>query len=180
MKRLSLIVLFFYIFTVIPTALAVSEEVKIGYIDTVKIFANFSETIEAEETYKKEVDAWKKKAEDMEAELAQMREEIQSKSLMLSEEKLSEKKLALDQKIKDYREYMQRVFGDDGEAARRNQELTEPIVEKINEVIAIIAEEDGYTLVLDAAQGTVLYAKETLDLTDKVLERLKTEYDSVE
>jgi len=180
LRKISLITLAVYIFTLVPASLAVSQEVKIGYIDTVKIFANFSETIEAEETYKKEVEAWRKKAEEMEAEIAQLREEIQSKSLMLSEEKLAEKKLTLDQKMKEFREYMQRVFGDNGEAAQRNQELTQPIVEKINEVIAVIAEEEGYSLILDAAQGTVLYAKETMDLTDMVLERLKDEYDAVE
>ncbi len=180
MKKISLIILMVYVFSLVPASLAVSQEVKIGYIDTVRIFANFSETIEAEEKYKKEVEAWRKKAEEMEAEIAQLREEIQSKSLMLSEEKLAEKKLTLDQKMKGYRDYMQRVFGDNGEAAQRNQELTQPIVEKINEVIAVIAEEEGYSLILDAAQGTVLYAKESMDLTEMVLERLKEEYDAVE
>ena len=37
----------------------------------------------------------------MEAEIAQLREELQSQSLMLSEEKLAEKKLVLEQKYKE-------------------------------------------------------------------------------
>ena len=154
-------------------AVPASAEVKIGYIDTVKIFANYKETIEAEEVYKKEVEGWKKQAEEMEAELARMNEEIQSQSLMLSAEKLQEKKLARDQKLKEYQKFMQETFGENGAAARRNKELTEPIVEKINVVIGKVAEEEGFTLVLDSSQGVIVYADKEIDITDKIIERLK-------
>jgi outer membrane protein len=164
----------------VTAAAPASAEVKIGYIDTVKIFANFKETIEAEEVYKKEVEAWKKQAEEMEADLATMREEIQSQSLMLSAEKLAEKKLAFDQKMKEYQKYMQDIFGDTGEAARRNKELTEPIVEKINGVIDIYAKEQGFTMVLDSSQGVIVYADSEIDITDKIIERLGSQMDAVQ
>lgn len=173
MKRIAATMLGVYLISLLPvSALA---EVKIGYIDTVKIFANFKDTVEAEEIYKKEVESWKKQAEEMEAELARMREEIQSQSLMLSEDKIAEKRLLLEQKMQEYQKYMQETFGDNGLAARRNRELTEPIVEKINAVIAQIAEEQGYSLVLDSSQGTLVYAAPDMDLTDVVIERLEAQ-----
>lgn len=170
MKRIAAAILGVYLVAMAPAPTL--AEVKIGYIDTVKIFANFQETVEAEEIYTKEVEAWKKQAEEMEAELARMREEIQSQSLMLSEDKMAEKKLLFDQKMQEYQKYMQETFGETGLAARRNKELTEPIVEKINAVIAQIAEEQGYTLVLDSSQGSLIYAAPDMDLTDIVIERL--------
>jgi outer membrane protein len=175
MKKVSGLVLACFFLSHLPIGALKAEEVKLGYIDTVKIFAEFKETVAAEEIYKKEVEAWKKKASDMEADLAKMREEIQSQSLMLSEEKLAEKKLQFDQKMKDYNQYMSDVFGETGQAAKRNKELTQPIVEKINGVIAKIAEDEGYTIIFDAAQGNIVYAKKTLDLTEKVMERLQLE-----
>ena len=175
MKKVSGLVLVCFFLSHLPVGALMAEEVKLGYIGTVKIFAEFKETVAAEEIYKKEVEVWKKKASDMEADLAKMREEIQSQSLMLSEEKLSEKKLQFDQKMKEYNQYMSDVFGDNGQAAKRNKELTQPIVEKINGVIAKIAEDEGYTIVFDAAQGNIVYAKKTLDLTEKVMERLQQE-----
>jgi outer membrane protein len=175
MKKVSGLVLVCFFLSHLPVGALMAEEVKLGYIDTVKIFAEFKETVAAEEIYKKEVEVWKKKASDMEADLAKMREEIQSQSLMLSEEKLSEKKLQFDQKMKEYNQYMSDVFGDNGQAAKRNKELTQPIVEKINSVIAKIAEDEGYTIVFDAAQGNIVYAKKALDLTEKVMERLQQE-----
>lgn len=173
MTRLTVIVL--ALCMLVAAAVPASAEVKIGYIDTVKIFANFKETIEAEEVYKKEVDVWKKQAEEMEAELASMREDIQSQSLMLSAEKLEEKKLVFDQKMKEYQKYMQDIFGETGEAARRNKELTEPIVEKINGVIEMVAEEEGFTLVLDSSQGVIVYADKEIDITDMIIARLDTQ-----
>jgi outer membrane protein len=173
MKRIVAACVGIYLMSLLPAP--AMAEVKIGYIDTVKIFANFKDTVEAEELYKKEVDGWKKQAEEMEAELSRMSEEIQSQTLMLSADKLAEKKLLFDQKRQEYQKYMNETFGDDGLAARRNKELTEPIVEKINAVIAKVAEEMGYTLVLDSSQGTLVYAAPDMDLTDIVIERLEQE-----
>jgi outer membrane protein len=173
MKKVAIVVLALYLVSLLPVSVVWAQEIKFGYIDTVKIFAEFNETVEAEEIYKKEVEAWKKQAADMETELANLREEIQSQSLMLSEEKLAEKKLVFEQKLKEYQTYMADVFGEGGEAERRNRELTQPIVEKINGVIAEIAEAEGYDLILDSAQGNIIYAKKDYDITELVLEKLK-------
>ncbi len=173
MKKVSCIILACFILSHLPLSVLRAEEIKLGYIDTVKIFAEFKETVDAEAIYKKEVDAWKKKASEMEATLATMREEIQSQSLMLSEEKLAEKKQIFDKKLAEYNQYMTEVFSDNGQAAKRNKELTQPIVEKINAVIAQLAEAEGYTLILDAAQGNIVFAKKALDLTARVMEELE-------
>jgi outer membrane protein len=175
MKSAAIVVLTAYLCAFLPIHQAVAQEIKMGYIDTVKIFAEFKDTVEAEEIYKKEVEVWKKKAAEMETELANLREEIQSQSLMLSEEKLDEKKLVFERKLKEYQTYMTDVFGEGGEAERRNRELTQPIVEKINGVIAEIAEAEGYDVILDSAQGNIVYAKKELDLTEVVLEKLRAE-----
>jgi len=179
MKKMTLTaVLVFCLVSMMPHSVTRAAEIKLGYIDTVKIFANFKETVEAEEVYKKEVEGWKKRAEEMETELAQLRENIQSQSLMLSEEKLNEKKAEFDQKARDYQKYMKDIFGETGEAAKRNQELTEPIVEKINAVIAKLAEAEGYTIVFDSSQGNIVYADKAIDITEKVIAELELQLET--
>ena len=177
---MTVVILCLFIVSIFQSMAVHAQDVKIGYIDTVNIFAEFKETVDAEEIYKKELDQWKKVATEMEAEIAQLREELQSQSLMLSEEKLAEKKLVLEQKYREYQQYMNDVFSEEGSAAQRNKELTAPIVEKINAVITQIAEEEGYTIVFDAAQGNIVYAKKAIDLTEKVLERLQAQMETVE
>lgn len=154
------------------TAFAQDVTIKIGYIDSQRIFAEYRETQEAELVYKKEVDQWKAEASGMEQEIARLQEELRAQSLMLSEEKKREKQLELDRKLEEYQRFVADTFGDDGVAARRNRELTQPIVDKINQILERFSETEGYGLVFDIANANIVYAKKDFDLTDRVLEEL--------
>lgn len=149
-----------------------AQDAKIGYIDSIKIFADYRETQEAERVYRQEVDKWTAQKQQKEQEIVKLREELQAQSLMLSEEKKAEKKLDLDRKMADYEQFMEETFGDDGLAARRNKELTQPIVEKINRILEELGKEQGYTIIFDVANANIVYADKALDLTDVVLTKL--------
>ncbi|MFH1756213.1 MAG: OmpH family outer membrane protein [Candidatus Latescibacterota bacterium] len=156
----------------LPAISLLAQEVKIGYIDSIKIFAEYKETQQAEQLYKKEVDTWKVQAGSMEQSIVKLQDELKAQSLMLSEEKQKEKKLELDKLMQEYQAFMQDTFGDDGLAARRNKELTQPIVDKINEILEKMGEEEGYSVIFDVANANIVWASKALDLTDRVLEEL--------
>jgi outer membrane protein len=156
----------------LPTISLLAQEVKIGYIDSIKIFAEYKETQDAELLYKKEVDAWKAQAASMEQAIVKLQDELKAQSLMLSEEKQKEKKLELDKKMQDYQTFMQDTFGDDGLAARRNKELTQPIVDKINDILEEMGDTEGYSVIFDVANANIVWASKALDLTDQVLQKL--------
>jgi outer membrane protein len=169
------IVMAFLLAAVIVPAWAISslaQDVKIGYIDSIKIFAEYSETQEAERLYRQEVEQWTAQKQRMEQEIVKLRDELQAQSLMLSEEKKAEKKLELDRKMAEYEQFMEETFGDEGLAARRNQELTQPIVEKINRILEDFGKDQGYTIIFDVANANIVYADKALDLTDAVLAKL--------
>ena len=149
-----------------------AQEAKIGYIDSIKIFADYRETQDAERLYRQEVDQWTTKKQRMEQEIVRLRDELQAQSLMLSEEKKQEKKLELDRKMAEYQQFMDETFGDDGLAAKRNKELTQPIVEKINKILEDLGKEQGYSIIFDVANANIVYADKALDLTDVVLTKL--------
>ncbi len=155
-----------------PAISLLAQEIKIGYIDSIKIFAEYQETRDAENVYKKEVETWKAQAARMEQEIVKLQDELKAQSLMLSEEKQKEKRLTLDQKMQEYQKFMKDTFGDDGLAAKRNKELTQPIVEKINKILERIGKDEGYSVIFDAANANIVYADKALDLTEKVLEEL--------
>lgn len=150
-----------------------AQDLKIGYIDSIKIFAQYEGTQEAERLYKRDVDQWTAKKKKMEEDITRMRDELQAQSLMLSEEKKKEKKLELDRKMDEYETFMKETFGDSGLAAKRNKELTQPIVDKINKILEDLAKAQGYTLIFDVANTDIVYADKSLDLTDVVLTKLK-------
>ena len=151
---------------------ALAQEVKIGYIDSIKIFAENKETQDAERVYRQDVQQWEAQKQRMEQEIARMGEELNAQSPMLSEEKKQERRLEMNRKMDEYKRFMEETFGDNGLAAKRNKELTQPIVDKINRIIEQIAIEQKYSRVFDVANANVVYADKKLDLTDLVLTRL--------
>jgi outer membrane protein len=152
---------------------SLAQTLKIGYIDSIKIFAENKETQDAERVYRSDVQQWEGQKQRYEADLAKMGEELNAQSPMLSEEKKAERRLEFQRKMDEYKKFMEETFGDNGLAARRNKELTQPIVEKINKLIEQIAKEQGLTMVFDVANANIVYADKTLDLTELVLTKLR-------
>jgi outer membrane protein len=167
MKRKLVVVMIGALVVVAAGAVsALAQEIKIGYIDSIKIFAENKETQEAERVYRQEVQVWEAQKQRMEQDIARMGEELNAQSPMLSEEKKSERRLEMQRKMDEYKRFMEETFGDNGLAAKRNKELTQPIVDKINKIIEAIAIEQKYTMVFDVANANIVYADKKLD-TDR-------------
>jgi len=173
MKNKAISVVVLAMFLVPSWAISLlAQDIKIGYIDSIKIFADYRETQEAERLYKAEVDRWTADKNRKEQDIVKLRDELAAQSLMLSEEKKKEKELELKRMMDEYERFMQETFGDDGLAAKRNKELTQPIVDKINQVLEELAKEQGYLMIFDVANADIVYADKNLDLTEVVLQRL--------
>lgn len=149
-----------------------AQEVKIGYIDSERIFNEYKAVSEAQAQFDRDVEAWKKEAEQTERELQSMQEELESQRLLLSEGALQEKQMALQTMASEYERFIQSVWGPTGRIAQRNAELTRPIMDKVRQVVDKLAAEQGYSLIFDAADGNIVYGEKSLDLTDQVLTEL--------
>ncbi len=156
-------------------AVAWAQEFKIGYIDSERIFAEYTATRDAQEQFDRDVEAWRREAEQSEQDLEEMRQELESQRLLLSENALAEKERALQAKASEYERFVQSIWGPTGRIAQRNAELTKPIIEKIRGVLDKIGAEQGYSIIFDAADGNIVYGEESLDLTEQVLAELNKE-----
>jgi outer membrane protein len=174
MKYLSLIML--AVLVLMPFC-AKGEDQKIGFVNASLIFQQYSVAREAEEAYGKELEELNRQVAEMEEELRALADTLEARKYLFSEERLKEKSNELEKKRQDYIKFRQ-----DAEvtAARRNDELSVPIVEAIEEATKRIAEKEGFDLVLDAGPGIVVYSKPELDITDKVLEDLEVNRESTE
>jgi outer membrane protein len=153
-------------------AAQVRADIKIGFIDSERIFANYKGTSQAQTEFNNDVQKWQQDVEARRKELEKMNQEYQSQSLILSEAKRREREEDLQRKRSELDSFVQEIWGTNGKIAQRNEQLTRPIVEKIREILSDIARMEGLSLVLDATDGNVVYADRALDLTDRVLERL--------
>jgi Skp family chaperone for outer membrane proteins len=60
------------------------------------------------------------------------------------------------------------------QAEQRQQEIVQPVMERINQAIEELRVEGEYTLILDIASGAILAADQGLDLTQELIRRLQS------
>jgi len=156
-------------------ALAMAADLKIGFIDSERIFAEYQGTNQAQTEFEADITQWNQELETRKRDLEKLAEEYQSQSLILSEAKKREREEELQRKRSELDAFVQEIWGPTGKVAQRNEQLTRPIVEKIREVLNDIGKEQNFSIIFDAIDGNVVYADQALDLTDLVVERLNAE-----
>lgn len=150
-------------------------ELKIGFINSESIFQEFDGTKEAQDKFNKEVAKWEQDASNKQKDIKDLKEQIDKQSLLLSGERKKALEDSLENKMALYQKYLQEKFGQKGEALTKNEELTKPIIEKINKIIEKIAKEENYDYIFDARAGGVVFAKKAYDLSERVLGLLSKE-----
>jgi outer membrane protein len=152
-----------------------SAEMKIGFINVEEIFKNYAGTKDAQAKFDKEVAKWEQDASTRQKEIKDIKDQLEKQSLLLSPERKAELEAKLKQKMVEYQDFLQTKFGQKGEVLSKNEELTKPIIEKINKIIEKIAKDEGYDFIFDARAGGVIYGKPAFDLTERVLNLLNKE-----
>ena len=143
---------------------------KVGFLNANTVFEQYSAAREAEEAYQKELEDLNTQVTKMEEELRALADTLEARKYLFSEERLKEKRKELEGKQQAYIQFRQQA---EQKAAKRNEELSKPIIEDIEEAARQIAQKEGFDLVLDAGPGIVVYSKPELDLTDRVLQSLE-------
>lgn len=149
-----------------------AQQLKIAYVDVQRLKAEYKEYVQAQEEFSKLMTVWQAKADSMQNEMQELADRLEKQSLLLSEQAKNEIREQLLVKQNEYQLFVNQVMGPEGEAAQKEYELSKSLIDKINTVIRLIALKENYTYVLDSTAGTVLYAKDELDITNKVLAEL--------
>ena len=159
---------------VAPATAGAQQNLKIGYVDSDKIIKATPGVTEAKATYEKQAEEWKSALDAKKTELQTLYDEYQKQAAILSPEKKNEKQQAILQKEREMQEYFQLKFGPQGEAGVKEKELLRPIYDRINKAIEEVRAEEDYSLIFDLQAGALAAGDPALDLTDKVVARLKT------
>jgi outer membrane protein len=160
-------------FLVLRVSECFSQEGKIGYVDSMRLRAEFKEFADAQAKFDQDVKTWQDEIAELERVTDSLQDDLDKTSLMLSETKKKEKEDNLEAKKQEYQSLTNEIFGPGGRAEKRNAELTKPILDKITQVLEKIATEDNFVMIFDSVNGNIAYAKKSLDLTDRVLEELR-------
>jgi len=148
--------------------------VKIGYINSAQLLQEAPGRAEAEAQFDREVGAYRTQLQRMNDSLNTLMAAFDRDAAKLD----TTTRAARGKAIRDREtEYQTRARGLDSTMQARQAQLVKPIMERVQAVIEAIRQEDGYSMILDvgAQASVVVAADKRLDLTDRVLARLKSQ-----
>ena len=156
---------------------AAQAEVKVGYIDPDRILTSYKPYQDAQKDYMSYESELERDYRKQENELKKMQEDYERKALLMSEQRKQEEQRAILKKQEELQRFLSEI-GDPqrGKLARKNQELSAPILAKVNEVVQSVAKENGYDFVLNTT--ALAYANEVHDLTEEVTKQLEKELEA--
>jgi Skp family chaperone for outer membrane proteins len=156
----------------LPPRAQAQLNVRIGFGDSQKIFEQYPVARDAQERFNREIQTWREDADERRKALDVLRNELKDQGPMLSEDRRVEKESALARATSDYDRFVQEFWGPGGRVQRANDEMTREVIGKIRDAVELLANREGYDLILDAADGNVIFGVAALDLTSRVLDEL--------
>jgi len=149
---------------------AAAQGAKIGYINSQSILAEAPGAKEAQTKFDSDMQQYKTEVTQMQTELEALVKQYEAQQAMLSPSAKQTRETDIRTKQKAYQD---RLAAIDQRAGQRQQELVQPVMDKINQVIEQIRAEGSYSLIFDVSGGGVVAADPGLDLTPEVIRRLK-------
>lgn len=151
------------------------KDQKTGFVDSERIFREYQATASADAEFSEFVRTYRDSAAVLKQNIEQLKADLEAQKLVLSEEARLRKLDEIETLNKAYNVFLETVYGKSGVIDQKNDALMMPLFKKINDAVAKISEQEGFTMVLDLSDG-VFYASNELDLTDLVINELNLEY----
>ncbi len=152
----------------------VRSQAKIGYVSTEAIMKQLPDAQDAQKQLDALTAGWQDDLNKMQDDWKKKYDEYDKKKLIMTDQRRAEAERELrdlDQKMADFRN---QKFGQNGELFAKQNELMKPVQDRVFKAIQDVAVEDGYDFVLDkSGEVLLMYSNPKLDLTNRVLEKLK-------
>jgi len=150
---------------------------KTGYIDSNEIMSKIEEVRQVQVELEKEQRRLQSEAQNLYMEMDSLYKVFESTQLLMSDMKKQEIQQQLTQKQQDLERFQMEKFGQGGELERLQIQLLKPVLEKIDRAIQKVGNEEGYDYIFDAVAGAIVFALDSHNVTEKVLDELQNESD---
>jgi outer membrane protein len=146
---------------------------KIAYVNPQALFANAPGRVQAESAFVKETETFRAELNRLSDALNAMVTQYQKDEPRLTAADKERRQRAIGLKEDSVRGRQQQL---EQQASQRQNELMAPIMEAVRKVLEDIRAEDGYAMIFSSEPGAspILAADKNLDITDRVVARLKT------
>ena len=147
---------------------------KIVYVNTQALLDVAPGRAAAESTYKKESTAWSDELSKMSEEIQTMITDYQKAEPGLTDAAKQARQKAIQTKQQAFAQRQQVL---NQQAQDRQNALMAPVMQSVKDMLDKVRDENGYAVILDSQ--AVVAGDKNLDITDKVVARLKIEADKM-
>lgn len=155
---------------------ATSTSEKTAYVDTVKLMDEYTESKDLQAKFKDKSEVM---GRELELEIKKFQEEAQNfqKNAQANGQEWAQKKGAELQKKEQQLQYAQQAMGQ--QLQQEGAVERDSIVTKVRKYIKEYGKKNGYTYIYGTGDAAnVLYAKDGLDITEKIVKELNDNYKS--
>ncbi|MCG2460591.1 OmpH family outer membrane protein [Flavobacteriaceae bacterium F89] len=144
--------------------------VRIGYVDMDYILENVEEYREASTQLEAKAQKWKQEIEQRQGVIDQMKNDLMSEKVLLTDELVTEREEDIQVKEKELYKYQQDRFGPNGDLVLQKQRLIQPIQDQVFNEVQKIGANKKYDFIFDkSADVVMLYSEKRFDISDLVL-----------
>lgn len=165
----------FVLFLSSSCVLFAQQGTKVGYIDSQTILTQLPEAIKAQGDVQAAIDKIKTQIDSIGQVYQTTLAEYQKQANLMTEAKKKDAQQKIMNMEKDYNDLRAKLDAN-GEVALMNRKLMSPIIDKIKAAVEETAKLAGVQLVLEKSEQLqmIWYAEASMDLTFKVIDKLKT------
>ena len=148
-----------------PSSVQAAEVVKIGVVDVQQVINTSQKGQEARKKIQAKIERMEKELNLRKAEIEKGKVELERQASVLDPEIKYQKEKTLQRKMRDFEDQ----YRDFNEEMKRDEfQAMQPILAAIMQVVVNIGKERGYTIILERQRSAVIYAPDTIDLTEEV------------
>ncbi len=146
---------------------AMAADIKIGVIDMKKVLSTSSSGQKAQGIIEEKMKSLQASFKKDENDLLALQKEMEKKSSAWTDAVKKEKAMAFQKKRNDLAVKQEDA---NNELKKLREQNVNPILKKLEDIVAKVAKDEGYSLVLP--RNVVLYTTEAADISDKVTAEL--------
>lgn len=149
-------------------ASAASAEIKIAYVDLQRALLEVEDGKKAKAELEKLKADRQKELDAAQAEVRKLKEAFDAQAQFMKPEVKQQKQMELGKKLQE----LQMTFANkQKELVKREAELTKKIFSRMGAILATVGEKDGYTMIFEKTESSLLWAPKHLDLTNDLIRR---------
>lgn len=145
-----------------------ADTLKIGFVDLVKALNESESGKKAKADLEFLIKSKQVAIDEKGKAIEKGKNDLEKQASVLSQDARKSKEEELERLI---REYQRLVSDSQSEVKKKEGELTGDILKDIRAIIQKIGQDEAYTMILENAEGQILFAKKEIDLTDAVIKK---------